>query len=439
MPWSVGIAVFIQAPAAGHSPNNNVCDGKTSKGVTSKGVSLMMINSQVLKGQVDLQEPLPNNENNRTATLGVVQVTPPAGTLTKAALPGKDLSSKTFWVQPGKDLSSKPSTSALLHPEAASQAQQPYQKQAPLVGAKLLPEFKRVGMLLHDHMTLRLRQWHELAANMGQQRSAAVAAALVGAGVLIFILTFFVWSRAQTGGGRSARSNHPCLGDVVAFAERSQSVSVSRLTSASHLTHRDLSRLLATGPEPEVTEEHPDPDCYFCPDLAASLECECILHVPTNALSEGPFDVTDDKDNVVLHVEPRALNFRLSIVPGGRGAEQRQQHRLVLTREHGTIIAQCGPSLTQARECILLRATGDHFAQITGPEEGTYTLTTCTGLKLFFRGSIKDYAMNVMDNSRRLIANSQRAQRAPIYRLRVAPLMDVGLVLCGVLCIQHIL
>jgi len=460
----------MQAPEVGHSRHNDFCDGSELQVV--KTTSFVQINSQLRKAHVEEEEePLNDDIDNSTPALDVAEVTSPvAMLLTKVAPPGKDLSSRTLVAPPGKDSSSKASVSASLHPEAVPRGQNSYQGQAPSVGTKFLLEFKRFRMLLRDHMILRLRQWHEFAANTGQQRSAAATVALVGAGVVILIVTFAVLSRAQVGGDPSALSDYPRLGQGRGLSERSQKGTVSKLTTAKLttagiLTNKDLtpqskdvvglSQMSTTGQGPEGTEENPDPDSYFCPDLVVPPGCEVILKVPITTLSQGPFDVTDINDSAVLHVEPRALNLRPSIVPGGRGAEPRQQYRLVLTREYGTIMAQCGPSLTEARECVLLRAAGDHFAKITGTEEKSYTLTTCTGSKLFFWGSFEDHAINVIDSAGKLVAKtgaelpassdaisvaaSKHSQGAPIYRLRVAPLADVGLVLCGLLCIQHIL
>jgi len=493
MIWCLGIALLMQTPAAEHTPHRNVCGGKELRG--AKTTSFVQINSQLKKEHVEEEEPLPENVDDSTPILVVAKVTSPAATLhTKVVPPNEDLSNRTMVEPPGKDSSSKPSDSVSLHPEVVPRGQA-YQGQAPSDGRALeyaadvrkadkdvvlaartqhgtnfLLEFKRISMLLRDHMILRLRQWHEFAANMGQQRSAAVTAALVGAGVLILILTFAVLSYAQTGGRRSALSDYRRSGQSRGFSERNQRGTVSKLSTARLQTKQDatprppqttdvvgLSQPLTMGQGPEGTEEQLDPDSYFCPDLVVPPGCEVILKVPTTTLSQGPFDITDVHDNAVLHVEPRALNFRPSIVRGGRDAEQRQQHRLVLTTESGEIMAQCGPSLTQAGECDLLRAAGDQFAKIISTEEKAYTLTTRTGLKLFFWGSFEDTTVNVIESSGRLIAKtssiserpasgettvvatSQSLQGSPIYSLRVAPLMDVGLVLCGLLCIQHIM
>merc|ERR1719410_3306387 len=153
---------------------------------------------------------------------------------------------------------------------AVPRGQQPYQGHTHINSTKFVLEFKRVSMLLRHHMILRLRQWHELVTNTGQQRSVAVTAALVGVGVLILVLTFAFMSalkRAQRSDGHSARSDYPCLGQGRSFSARSQRGSVSKLTTAGLLTNKDLtpqqphstdvvslSRMPTIGQGPEVTE-----------------------------------------------------------------------------------------------------------------------------------------------------------------------------------------
>jgi len=207
VPLCLGMALLIQAPTVAQYPNRDVCVGKELQ-----GVSLVTIKWVVKNGHVEEDEPLPDNMNDSAPMLGVADETSHVATLpTKVAWPGEDLSSRSL-ARPGKDSSPKPSVPASPHPEAAPRGQQPYQRRAPSVGTKLLPEFKRVSMLLRGRIILRLQQWHELAANMGQQWSATVTAALVGAGVLILVLTLAALSRAQVGGGCSPRSDPPLFG-----------------------------------------------------------------------------------------------------------------------------------------------------------------------------------------------------------------------------------
>jgi len=489
IPWCLVTLLLMQAPKAGHTRHMDACGGKQIQRTKTTPLSFVQITSQLGKELLqEEEEPFASDTGNSTPTLDVAEVTSPVfRLLTKVVPPGLRLSSRILRVTPGKDSTSKPPVSASLYPGAAPRAQKSYQGRASSVGraleyaadvhkadknmgltamtrngTRLLLKFTQACMLLHDHMILRLRQWRELAATVDQRGSAAVLTVLMGAALLIILLTFAVWTHAQANGRRSTQNDYPRSGQGRSFREQSQKGSVSKPTTPGLLTRKnltpqrpqttDLGRLSTLGQGPEEVEEYLDPDSYFCADLVVPAGCECILKVPTASLSQGPFHVTDVHDNAVLHIEPSALN-----VGHWTDAEQRGQHRLVLTTEFGTIMAQCGPSLTQARECDLLRAEGDHFAKITCAEEKAYTLTARTGLKLFFWGSIESYTMNVIDRSGRIVAKtgniseipasgetnsvatSQSLVEAPIYRVRVAPLMDVGLVLCGLLCIQHIM
>jgi len=123
-------------------------------------------------------------------------------------------------------------------------------------------------------------------------------------------------------------------------------------------------------------------------------------------------------------------------------------------------MAQCGPSNGRGRrECVLLRAGGDRYASMSKAEaedQGAFVMKTVSGLRLVFCGSFnsEDKVISVVDGSGRLVAKtgsvsslmaSEKAgtdvELPPqhVYRLWVAPLVDVGLVLCGLLCIQHFL
>jgi len=213
------------------------------------------------------------------------------------------------------------------------------------------------------------------------------------------------------------------------------------------------------------SDDKAERDSYFCSELVVPPGSECILKVHARPLSFGPFDVTDINDNAVLHVEPRSVNIPAagmgpasSISLGAPDTVPCQ--RLVLTTEYGTVMAQCGPSLGRGkRECVLLRAGGDHYARINKAEDqGAFVMSTLSGLRLVFCGSFnsEDKVMSVVDGSGRLVAKtgsvsslmasekvagSTDLEPLPphVYRLWVAPLVDVGLVLCGLLCIQHFL
>jgi len=202
----------MQAPAAGHSPRRDVCGSRKSQG--AKCTSLVQINLRPKKINLEDEEPLPSNRENSTPLLDVARVTSSVATLhTRVAPPGEDLNSRTLVATPVKDSRGKPSVSASLHPEAAPRGQQPYQGQTPSVGSKLLLEFKQVSILLRNHMILRLRQWRELAENMGHQRDSNVTLALVAIGGLIVIM--FVMEHVESWGWRqpSHKDEGPAMSD----------------------------------------------------------------------------------------------------------------------------------------------------------------------------------------------------------------------------------
>jgi len=193
-------------------------------------------------------------------------------------------------------------------------------------------------------------------------------------------------------------------------------------------------------------------DAYFCPDLIVPENCECILRVPVQPLSQGQFDVTDLNDNVVLRVAPRrggrrapgsAVSLRGRDVGSASDTADETAQRIVVTTGYGNVLAQCGLAPgTRGRtaECLLLRASGDCFAKIARGEGERFTLRTHTGTRLHFWGAFRQHAVNVTDDAGKLLATTELAvgSEPAIYKLRVAPLMDVGLVLCGLLSIEHL-
>mmetsp|Transcript_49262 Transcript_49262/g.114165 ORF Transcript_49262/g.114165 Transcript_49262/m.114165 type:complete len:564 (+) Transcript_49262:150-1841(+) len=204
-------------------------------------------------------------------------------------------------------------------------------------------------------------------------------------------------------------------------------------------------------PKPDQQKPGSALESYFCPDLVVPKNCECVLRVPKSSAGGGggSFDVTDMSGNVVLHIESRR---------GPNGAADVCTWRLVLMTSYGNALAQCGPTAPlrpseDAKDFVLIRPSGDCFAQFTQDEgQERYTMKTRAGTQLYFWGSHKQYAMNVTDDSGKLLATTEtreeaeegcmstpnsRGNTSSCYRLRVAPLMDVGLVLCGLLCIEH--
>lgn len=235
-------------------------------------------------------------------------------------------------------------------------------------------------------------------------------------------------------------------------------------------------RAAGAAPSADDIEQANAVDPYFCPDLVVPQSCECILLIPIQPLGQGSFEVTDLTGHAVLRVVPRQANVKpwgpaSALALGGREAASCREarlglQRLVLLTGHGTILAQCGlapgrPAAAQraqgrAAEFHILRSSGDYFAKLTRNEgQERYTLGTRTGTRLYFWGSFERHAANVTDDSGKLLATTEEhasgampvstpvgpagaSKESSHYKLRVAPLMDVGLVLCGLLCIEHL-
>mmetsp|Transcript_64596 Transcript_64596/g.150220 ORF Transcript_64596/g.150220 Transcript_64596/m.150220 type:complete len:387 (-) Transcript_64596:187-1347(-) len=180
------------------------------------------------------------------------------------------------------------------------------------------------------------------------------------------------------------------------------------------------------------------PDTYFCTDLVVPRNSECLLLVPVRPLGRGSFEITDTHKMPVLFVTSAQEHTS-------------EQPKFVLSAGDGIPLAQFGTTLNasgpQAEpEFQLRRGQGDLFARLKrGEGQERYTLRTITDTRLYFWGAFAQRAVNVTDDEGRLLATTEPVSaESPVckdlqaYMLRVAPLMDVGLVLSGLLCIDHL-
>jgi len=213
-------------------------------------------------------------------------------------------------------------------------------------------------------------------------------------------------------------------------------------------------------------------EMQFCPDLRVPESCECILVVPVRPLSLAPFDITDMSGNVVLRAVLKgshtASTFSLAggsaMSLGACGRQSSEQGRgsmppgpswrlLLMTASNagqGDVLAQCCIARSSTGggagppEFHLLRAQGDFFARLTQNEaRDRYVLTTLSGARHRFWGSFDHHAVNIIDDAGDLMATTEACSvdfdsRGQFYRVRVAPMTDVGLVLCSLLCIGHL-
>lgn len=184
----------------------------------------------------------------------------------------------------------------------------------------------------------------------------------------------------------------------------------------------------------------------FCPDLIVPAGCECILIVPSRPKRGEPFNITDNNGSTVLTVTDDESSAgsafpRRALVAGG------------------LVLAKCGraessvpSSMLRAIDFELISSKGDVWAELKyEPREGSEEQDRCsikskTGRQLLVMGSVRHNALNVTDQHGGLLATTEPMTstgpvgHAPgtIFRLRIAPQADVGLVLCALICLQHL-
>lgn len=187
-------------------------------------------------------------------------------------------------------------------------------------------------------------------------------------------------------------------------------------------------------------------DSSFCQELLVPAGCECILLVPTRPKRDQPYDITDTQGSNVLSVVGDESH--------GKGSAGVQRRMLVAGGD--MVLAQCGrarsslpASMLTSIDFELLSSAGEVWAKLTyEPREGAEdrcTIKTKNG-KYFLQGSVRHNAMNMSDANGILIATTEpTTEPGPLgqpagsfFKLRAAPLSDVGLILCSLICLQHL-
>eukprot|EP00746_Dinoflagellata_sp_MGD_P163290 gnl/MRDRNA2_/MRDRNA2_91251_c0_seq1.p1 gnl/MRDRNA2_/MRDRNA2_91251_c0~~gnl/MRDRNA2_/MRDRNA2_91251_c0_seq1.p1 ORF type:complete len:570 (+),score=82.62 gnl/MRDRNA2_/MRDRNA2_91251_c0_seq1:111-1820(+) len=206
-------------------------------------------------------------------------------------------------------------------------------------------------------------------------------------------------------------------------------------------------------------------DAQFCPELVVPAGRECVLLVPMATMASSistenqEYQVVDLRGNSVLRVALSSGTRRsLSMMGPERGGSfgGYSVEKITLMAE-GTeeILAYCIPCAgldsivgpgkkKRGGEFTIHHSSGELFGNIQGvclpdweaPEE-RYVLCGANG-RLHFWGALEDFALNVTDDQGVLLATTERCSvdfvtKSEYFRLRVAPLADVGLILCGLL------
>lgn len=187
----------------------------------------------------------------------------------------------------------------------------------------------------------------------------------------------------------------------------------------------------------------------FCPELVVPAGCECILIVPSRPRRGEPYGITDNNGSTVLTVADE-------VNPSC------PTPRRLLLAEDGVVLARCGraqsslpSSMPNAIDFELVSSKGDVWAELSyQPREGSEEQDKCTiksktGRQFTVAGSVRHNALNFTDGpdgQGGLLATTEPVRTAgplghapgTIFRIRIAPQADVGLVLCALICLQHL-
>merc|ERR1719428_1474318 len=203
----------------------------------------------------------------------------------------------------------------------------------------------------------------------------------------------------------------------------------------------------------------------FCPELVVPSGRECVLLVPmvimtSNVAAQSEeHQVADLRGNPVLRVSVSSGTRRSGSI-GSVGGYSNSGKISLMAAGTGEVLAFCIPRgglegvdqpvhIQEGGEYAIYHASGELFGTIQGvclpdwdaPEE-RYVLSAASG-RLHFWGALQDFALNVTDDQGVLLATTERcsvdfAAKGEYFRLRVAPLADVGLILCGLLSLSRL-
>eukprot|EP00437_Effrenium_voratum_P035049 CAMPEP_0181461310 /NCGR_PEP_ID=MMETSP1110-20121109/33812_1 /TAXON_ID=174948 /ORGANISM="Symbiodinium sp., Strain CCMP421" /LENGTH=275 /DNA_ID=CAMNT_0023585931 /DNA_START=156 /DNA_END=983 /DNA_ORIENTATION=- len=177
-------------------------------------------------------------------------------------------------------------------------------------------------------------------------------------------------------------------------------------------------------------------DAYFTPDLVVPDGCQCVLFLLAQPLRGQPYDVLDSSGGIVLRVaDPQPANPAL---------------RRVLLGPNNSQLAECvchTPAWEGRRqEFQLLNSNQDCWAILTYEPRGEggddkCIIETRLSQTLYLVGSFRHGALNLLDSAGHLLASTTPSSpsfpvRGQMLRLRCEPLTDLGLAMCGLMCLQ---
>lgn len=329
------------------------------------------------------------------------------------------------------------------------------------------PVIKEAGMQILMQLVKKGSMLARSAANYSPQAAVTITGSTILIVVVVFItcLTIYIllyfpemsklWQASEGNRTRPAMAQPTRLPSRTTLDNRSYvdpRIMMSQprpLSSSPPLPARPSSALNAPhgdgGISSSEDDDEQETEARFCPDLVVPQHCECILLVPfyTTSSRVAAFDISDMNGSTVLRATTQN--------PGG------SEHslgtglwRVFLTSAAGDNLAQCRevrPSISSgsssgATEFHFLRTGGQYFAKLMSSGQDRYELHTLAGKRLHFWGNFNERAVNVTDDSGRLLATTELHSGSDYgqrFKLRVAPMTDVGLTLCGLLCINKLL
>lgn len=262
-------------------------------------------------------------------------------------------------------------------------------------------------------------------------RFSRISLACIAFMVLVGICSIALCSVRGSVDSSSQRSAELLLqskGDPRYYGHSSPPISQKQQTASRRLSGRNVESAQQGASSDEGCDRR---NLQFCPDLVVPAGSECILALPMDTQwSRSRFSVSDIRGNTVLIVKPSVIsNLWTSTI----------------ATANGDVLATCGETILPGASTSfeLKRAGKQSWAKLAYRlEDDRYLLTPSHGVVWHFWGNFDNYMINITDETNRLFATTELGpveydDSKQYCRLRVAPETDVGLALCGILCIGH--
>jgi len=186
----------------------------------------------------------------------------------------------------------------------------------------------------------------------------------------------------------------------------------------------------------------------LCPELLVPEDSFCTLVAPIRPLRLGPFDITSTDGTVLLRVLPHAeVRDQLADEIWSTSGDGFKRLFTVTTKQ-GVALAHGGEAIHTPRgrptEFQLLSASEGVSASLAfGRAENQYVLTMANGGCVVFWGSADFRTIHASSGTGKRVAVAKMCKckfdpTGDYCCTRVEPGVDAGLILCCLLCINHI-